>query len=190
MQTGGRGDGFSEQAFLRLLKSREGRIYGYFRRCGLSAGDAEDLCQEAFLTLWKSRERVRSGKEASFLLGICRRLLLAHRRNHGSEPTVSLEESPPGAASTPARPARLLADAPTDSPGGMRLTLESLPRRQRQVIEMVWLGGLARREAARDLGIAEGSLRTHERRALAALRRVLPIGGKLPVKKIEKNFFG
>lgn len=48
--------------------------------------------------------------------------------------------------------------------------LPALPRRQREVIVLRYLVGLSDCEVAITLGIEEGTVRTHVRRALAALR--------------------
>jgi RNA polymerase sigma-70 factor (ECF subfamily) len=48
--------------------------------------------------------------------------------------------------------------------------LRALPRRQREVIVLRYLVGLPDSEVADALGIAEGTVRTHVRRALSALR--------------------
>jgi RNA polymerase sigma factor (sigma-70 family) len=48
--------------------------------------------------------------------------------------------------------------------------LRALPRRQREVIVLRYLVGLPDREVAAALGIGEGTVRTHARRALGALR--------------------
>lgn len=48
--------------------------------------------------------------------------------------------------------------------------LSALPRRQREVIVLRYLVGLPDREVAATLGIEEGTVRTHVRRALTVLR--------------------
>jgi RNA polymerase sigma factor (sigma-70 family) len=51
------------------------------------------------------------------------------------------------------------------------VALRALPRRQREVIVLRYFGGLPDCEVAGALGIAEGTVRTHARRALGALRK-------------------
>lgn len=73
----------------------------------------------------------------------------------------------------PPPPARQL-ESSTDDVVLLRVVLTTalrgLPRRQGEVIVLRYLVGLPDREVAATLGIEEGTVRTHVRRALAALR--------------------
>lgn len=48
--------------------------------------------------------------------------------------------------------------------------LDRLTKRQREVVELVWLQSRSRRDAAHQLGITEGALRFHEKQALDRLK--------------------
>jgi RNA polymerase sigma factor (sigma-70 family) len=70
----------------------------------------------------------------------------------------------------------LQAKAPLDAAEAATLrvalagALGSLPRRQREAIGLRYLTGMTDGEVAKTLGIAEGTVRTHVRRGLHALR--------------------
>lgn len=51
--------------------------------------------------------------------------------------------------------------------------LEGLPRDQREVVELTYLGGLSQREIAKRTGIPLGTVKTRTRLALQKLRKVL-----------------
>ena len=51
--------------------------------------------------------------------------------------------------------------------------LEGLPRDQREVVELAYLGGLSQREIAKRTGIPLGTVKTRTRLALQKLRKVL-----------------
>jgi RNA polymerase sigma factor (sigma-70 family) len=55
----------------------------------------------------------------------------------------------------------------------LRAALRSLPRRQREVIALRHLVGLSEVEIARTLNLSHGTVKTHLRRGLAVLRRVM-----------------
>jgi RNA polymerase sigma factor (sigma-70 family) len=57
----------------------------------------------------------------------------------------------------------------------LQAALRALPRRQGQVVLLRYLADLSEEEVAGALGISEGSVKTHARRGLAALR--LDLGG-------------
>lgn len=51
--------------------------------------------------------------------------------------------------------------------------LRALPRRQREILVLRYLGGLSEAEIAGALGISAGSVKRHAHRALASLRKLL-----------------
>jgi RNA polymerase sigma factor (sigma-70 family) len=73
------------------------------------------------------------------------------------------------------RPRIELADVPSEEDDAvsrmvLRAALVGLPRRQRQVVALRYLAGLDEREVADALGVSSSSVKTHNRRGLAALR--------------------
>lgn len=75
----------------------------------------------------------------------------------------------------PVVPAPVLAD-PTDAVvlrHTLSAALDSLPRRQREVIVLRYLLGLPEPEVARVLGVSLGTVKTHLRRGLAGLRKTV-----------------
>ena len=56
--------------------------------------------------------------------------------------------------------------------------LRALPRRQREVVALRYLGDLSETDIAEALGITPGSVKTHASRALATLRRDFAAEGK------------
>lgn len=54
--------------------------------------------------------------------------------------------------------------------------VESLPRRQREVIEALFWERLTERPLARRMGLSRNTVKTHKRRAIATLRRALEDG--------------
>jgi RNA polymerase sigma factor (sigma-70 family) len=59
----------------------------------------------------------------------------------------------------------------------VRAGLMSLPLRQRQVLVMRYIGDLSEEETARALSVSVASVKTHNRRGLDRLRRILAAGG-------------
>ena len=77
---------------------------------------------------------------------------------------------------TAARHAPLLVDSSTDSmPDRVDLhrALDSLPRRQRDVVLLRYVADLSEADVARALGCSVGTVKTHASRGLAALRLAL-----------------
>ena len=126
-------------------------------------GLADDLVQEAFLRLHRTRSWPRPEAELAYLRrtvvnlshGHHRRLAVA-RRHAPKEVEVEAPGADVSAAAREQR--RLVADA-----------VRRLPTRQRDCVVLHYFTGLSDAEIATDLGIGVGSVKTHLHRARAAL---------------------
>lgn len=158
------------EGFERLVLASQARLRRFLLRKGVPAQEAQELCQDAFLTLWQNRHKPRNPR--TFLMGIANRLALAYHRKRDRLPTVCLDEAPAGVQAVAIAGPSPASGLPADSGRTATLTalLKRLTLRQRQVVDMVWLQEVPRRAAAGQLGISEGALRFHEKRALDRLR--------------------
>ncbi|HZN61793.1 MAG TPA: sigma-70 family RNA polymerase sigma factor [Planctomycetota bacterium] len=144
-------------------------VLSYMRRQGFSEEDAEDLCQEVFVTILKddllARAERERGRFRSFLLGVtrnvvrnARRVRNAEKRGGGANP-VSLDQ-PAGEAGTLGD---FVGTEPPDEPFDrdwirhmVSLSLEALERlhpRPHQVLKMHLEQHLPYAEIARALGL-------------------------------------
>ncbi|MEO5666333.1 MAG: SigE family RNA polymerase sigma factor [Nocardioides sp.] len=128
--------------------------------------DADDLLQTALTKLYVAWSRVaRDGNPEAYV-----RRILVHtniddfRRRQRRVQTVSLDVG----ADMPARE-RL----DSDEQAALMEALQSLPDMQRKVVVLRHWLGLDVRETAVELGIAEGTVKSHSSRGLAALQSVL-----------------
>lgn len=161
----------TEAGFEHFVRETQNGLLHFILRKGIPVPEAEDLAQEAYLTLWKRRADARNPR--AFLLGIANTLVCAHHRwsirldlvDLEGESLEAVSPSGPDTAEPPAEPAIVEL---------IRNGLGTLSQRQRQVLELVWLQNHPRPEAAAMLGISPNSLRVHEKRALDALRRMAP----------------
>ncbi|MCB9743278.1 MAG: sigma-70 family RNA polymerase sigma factor [Alphaproteobacteria bacterium] len=136
----------------------------------LALEDAEDLCQEVFLTFLDTLPRYEEqGRLRSWLYGIAARKARARqrrwwgrlslRRQHGAAAAgVSLSHSRP---EQQASARRQLAQA-----------LAELPDSQREVLVLHVIEGLPGAEVARALGISENAVRTRLHRARQTLAKL------------------
>ncbi len=69
------------QTFDKLLREHQDAIHAYARSLTKHREDAEDVVQECFLRLWRSREEIEVDSARYWLLRVCRNLCLdRHRR--------------------------------------------------------------------------------------------------------------
>ncbi len=124
---------------------------------------AEEIVQEAFVRTLARWGDVRDHDDPlpyvrSAVVNLCRsrfRRKVVPLRPAGTEPSAEAT-----AASNARREAVLAA-------------LAALPVRQREVVALRYFGGLSTAETARELSIAEGTVKAHLHRGLAALRERL-----------------
>lgn len=148
-----------------------------YRMCGTRAR-AEDIVQEAFLSLWRSGARYdrTRGSVRSWILNVVhRRAIDAFRREASRERLDAgderLAERLPSAELTEREAER------RDDAHRVRTALLELPTEQRQVIELAYFGGFTHSEIAEMLGLPAGTVKGRMRLGLAKLRLSLSAGG-------------
>jgi RNA polymerase sigma-70 factor (ECF subfamily) len=150
-----------------------------YRMCGRSAM-AEDIVQEAFLSLWRGGARYdrERGSVRSWVLGAVHNRAIDAFRREAVRPTVGVGDD--GLSE------RLVASERTerqveqrDEAARVRAALEELPGEQRHVIELAYFGGFTHTEIAEMLQLPTGTVKGRMRLGLSKLR--LALGGRVEV---------
>jgi RNA polymerase sigma-70 factor (ECF subfamily) len=144
-----------------------------YRMCSQRAL-AEDVVQEAFLSVWRSRARYDRGRGSvrTWLLGIVHnRAIDALRRrsvrDRGIVNDEGIEERIPAPERTDVEFAR------REEARQVRDALEGLPGEQSRVIELAYFGGLTHVEIASMLDTPVGTIKGRMRLGLAKMRVTL-----------------
>ncbi len=135
---------------------------------------AEDVVQEAFMSIWRSRMRYESerGSVRSWVLGIVhhrtidalRRNLVHDRRRTSAEGIEERHEAPERTDVEVAR----REEATT-----VRDAIQTLPDQQTKVIELAYFGGFTHTQIAEMLNMPVGTVKGRMRLGLEKLRRQL-----------------
>jgi RNA polymerase sigma-70 factor (ECF subfamily) len=132
--------------------------------CGRDREEAEDVLQSSYLKILDGRAEF-AGRSSfkTFLFGVIRRTASESRRRR------RIAELFLG------RPARM---APPPEPAheerlALLAALERLPRRQREVLDLVFYVGMTVEEAGQVLGVSSGSARAHYDRGKRRMARIL-----------------
>src|SRR5262245_46239693 len=160
--------GRRDQAALAALVRRHGpMVWGVCRRV-LGHHDAEDAFQATFLVLVKKADSVRPREMvANWLHGVARQTALKARATAARR---RARETPLAPTTEPAAPAH---DPRPELRAVLDLELARLPDRYRAAIVLCDLEGRTRREAARQLGLPEGTVASRLMRGRALLARRL-----------------
>jgi RNA polymerase sigma-70 factor, ECF subfamily len=148
--------------------------------CG-SRSLAEDVAQEAFLSIWRSGGRYdrARGSVRTWVLGIVhnraidalRRTVVHERRRANDE---GIEERLEARERTEVEAAR------REEASTIRGMLETLPDEQSRVIELAYFGGFTHSEIAEMLGAPIGTVKGRMRLGLEKLRGQLAPQGAMP----------
>jgi RNA polymerase sigma-70 factor, ECF subfamily len=156
-------------AFAALFNHFAPRVKAYLLRLGAPPAVAEDLAQEALLSLWRKAHLFDPAKAsaATWLFTIARNLRIdAIRRER--RPELDPEDFLPEAA--PAADDRIVL---ADNEAQLRAALKDLPADQIQVIELSFFADKPHSEIAAQLDIPLGTVKSRLRLAMARLKRAL-----------------
>jgi RNA polymerase sigma-70 factor (ECF subfamily) len=135
---------------------------------------AEDITQEAFLSLWRSGARFdrARGSVRTWLLGIVRnRAIDLLRRDVLEAPRVAFEEEM--SEQSPSREATDAEALRREAAREVRGALKELPADQLRVVELAYFGGLTHSQIAQMLGMPLGTVKGRMRLGLEKIRTQL-----------------
>ena len=138
------------------------------------SGEAEDVCQEAFLALWRHASRFDPGRGGvrAWLIGIARNQAINRHRAQARRGRAEAAALAVEALGPPEEP---VARTGADRVEGTRLhrMLDEVPAEQRDVLLLVHCGGVSQREIAEATGLPLGTVKSRLRLGLARVRAAL-----------------
>ena len=165
------------RAFDVIFDRHSGAAYSLaYRMCGRQTM-AEDVVQEAFVSLWRSGARYdrARGSVRSWVLSVVHNRAIDAFRKEAAKSARDVRDD--GLAE------RLEADIRTDREAErrddarqVRSALDELPTEQRQVIELAYFGGFTHTEIADMLSLPAGTVKGRMRLGLSKLRVTLAEG--------------
>jgi RNA polymerase sigma-70 factor (ECF subfamily) len=164
----------NENALAQLYDATVGRVYGLALRITRLRETAEEVAEDVYMQVWRDASRFdpqRGVGVLGWLLVICRsRALDALRRADGADSHPEPHTLAPELAANDT-PEALLQAAQQNS--ALRAALEQLNALQRQMLALAFFRGLTHEEIAGQLALPLGTVKSHIRRALMALKEHL-----------------
>jgi RNA polymerase sigma-70 factor, ECF subfamily len=161
-------------AFAEIFNHFAPRVKAYLRKAGASEAEAEEIAQEAMLSVWRKAALFNpmvSGV-ATWIFTIARNLRIdaIRRERRGGAIRVDEVEAEYEVDEAPLADVRIVA---AQSEARVREALAALPRDQLTVIQMSFFGEQAQAEIARTLQIPLGTVKSRVRLAMKRLRGLL-----------------
>jgi RNA polymerase sigma factor (sigma-70 family) len=163
-----RGD---KTAVQECMDSYSGLVWSLARRMSPTLEEAEDATQEIFIEIWKNAVRYdeTQSSETTFITMIARRRLIDRLRKAGKTlQTESLEEILSEPYGRQDKEMEICIEATQAAEA-----LSQLRSEQQKVLQLSIYHGLSHQEISDAIGIPVGTVKTHARRGLIAIRESL-----------------
>ena len=160
----------SDEALIRALYEEHGRaLLAYATRLTGDRAAAEDVVQEALVRAWRHPDSLANGKGSvrGWLLTVIRNIVVDQVHARSRRPP-EVAESPPDAAVEQDKTEQIVTSMVVVD------ALNRLSPEHREVLEQVYLKGNTVAEAAKELGIPPGTVKSRSFYALRAPREAEP----------------
>ncbi|MFD8205951.1 RNA polymerase sigma factor [Streptomyces sp. NPDC059695] len=157
-------------ALAALYKQHSRLVFSLARRALGNTQDAEDVTQLVFLTAWRCRAgyRPERGGPGGWFVGIARHVILdAHS---ACRRRIDLEHALTGQQQVVRDPSKSECDQTLDRVLVLQ-KLGLLSPVQRRLVGMTFYGDMTQAQISKETGLPLGTVKSHIRRALHALRR-------------------
>jgi RNA polymerase sigma-70 factor (family 1) len=178
----------SEKAFTLLFKRYSGKVYSFALRLTRSEELAEEVVQEVFMKVWLNRETLTSVENfRAYLNRINKNHCLNIIRRLAQESRISLEISNQNTEYSHETEEGIVY---RDTKELVEQAILTLTPQQQKVYRPCHIDGLKYEEATAELNISPGTVHTHMKLALKAIRQHLDhAGAAVIVAVLMEQFF-
>ncbi|GLS18220.1 RNA polymerase sigma factor [Labrys miyagiensis] len=158
------------EAFARLFAFFAPRVKGFLMRRGANASLAEEIAQEAMLSVWRKAAHFQPerGTASTWVFTIARNLAVDRLRRDGPPPGAEAQPAEEDAVES-AETAMLSAEREQR----LRAALATLSPEQNTILQLSFFQDRPHSEVAAELGIPLGTVKSRIRLAIARLRLLL-----------------
>ena len=161
----------NRDAFAKLFAHFAPRLKGYLMRLGANEGQAEEVAQEAMLTVWRKAQLYDRKKAAAstwiFTIARNRRIDILRRQKF---PEIDAND-PVLVPNMPTPPDEEVISARQDVQ--VRAALDKLPSEQRELVRLAFYNGWSHSKIADDTNLPLGTVKSRLRLAFSRLRNEL-----------------
>lgn len=169
----------SQDAARAMIDRYGGLVHALARRFCHQSAEIDDAVQDIFLAVWRSAPRYDPalGSEETFVAMVARRRLIDRQRRAMRRPAPVMGMDLGASVGRPSDEDRETPSEPGDIGQRALRLLQTLRPEQQTVLRLSICRGLSHEEIAALLGMPLGTVKTHVRRGLIALRERLAAEG-------------
>ena len=162
-----------KDAFATLFDNFAPRVKYFLIRQGTSVELAEELAQEALLTVWRKADYFAKsrGTAASWIFAIARNLRIDAARRDKRAQLYAMTDNVEVDREDPAQPDDIVTAA--ESAVRVREAMRDLPAEQLEVVRLSFIEGAAHSEIANRLHVPLGTVKSRLRLAMRRMRKSL-----------------
>jgi RNA polymerase sigma-70 factor (ECF subfamily) len=158
--------------FEEIFRDTKDRLYHFVFKLTRNNSDTQDILQESYSRLWEKLDSIDLSSDVlPLLLTYARNCFIDHLRKRERDQQF-LDTLATDVLATEAAAAELSLDL-QDKEKLLRVSLEQLPAKRRQIFGLVKEQGLSHKEVAEQLGIATGTVEKQVGLSLQFLRKEL-----------------
>lgn len=155
-----------------LYEATSAKLFGVILRILLERGEAEDVLQEVYITVWRKAAEFDATRASpiTWMVTIARNRAIDRLRARGSRPTTTLDAA--AEVRDPAPSADALIDASNDAKR-VNAALATLDPKHAAIIRSAYFEGLTYETLSEREGVPVGTLKSWVRRGLMRMHTVL-----------------
>ena len=159
-----------KEAIVLLYEHYSPALYGIILRIVPSEALAQEVLQDVFMKVWNNADKydTNKGRLFTWLAQITRNAAkdaLRSRLHKQDTKTDTLADDVGNDSS--------LSHSPRIEDSGLRKTIDSLDRKYKEIIDLLYFQGYSHSEASKELDIPLGTLKSRVRKAILELRKLL-----------------
>jgi RNA polymerase sigma-70 factor (ECF subfamily) len=158
----------NQQVMSVLYDRYSAALFGVIKKVVTDEAAAEDLLQEVFLKIWRAGTQYNADKGRLFtwMMQVARNAAIDHIRSKRHRESIQTDELDVHTV------VNEQVSTPVDHIG-LKEVVATLKPEQQEVLDLLYFGGLTQEQAAEELGIPLGTVKTRARTAVQQLRKLL-----------------
>lgn len=156
----------TKEEYTKSYREWANSLFGFALRCGATREEGQDAVQEAYIALWKNRQKVEWDKGKSYLLSCTYKQVVSQKRHLKVVEQVAQQEAQ-------VNDFTIRPNLHFDLKEAMECALQQLPSVQRALLQLRDVEGYSYKELENILGLSDQQVQVYLFRARVAMKKNL-----------------